>query len=112
MERDRLKKYLGIEDDTKDSILDFIISDVEEMIKNYCNVCDIPEGLLNTSYRMAIDLYRNENIGHEESALCVSSISEGDTSISFGANTADDFKGSLLKKYKSTLNRYRKVVFK
>lgn len=64
------------ENSTIDTILEFIIADIEEIIKNYCHVDEVPEGLLNTSYRMAIDLYRNENIGNESSSSSVASINE------------------------------------
>ena len=114
MELNELKKYLGIkiEDTAKDTTLKFIISDVEETITNYCNIEKVPTGLLNTSYRMAVDLYRNENLGHEETALgSVSSISVGDTSTSFKQSVDDNFKDSILKNYKSQLNRYRKLVW-
>lgn len=114
MELNKLKQYLGIEltDTSKDIQLNFIISDVEETIKNYCHVEEVPSGILNTSYRMAIDLYRNENLGHEESALgSVSSISEGDSSTSFKQSVDDNFKDTLLKNYKPQLNRFRKLVW-
>lgn len=114
MELNKLKQLLGIdiEDKTQDTQLQFIISDVEETIKNYCHIEEVPSGLLNTSYRMAIDLYRNENLGHEESALgSVSSISEGDTSTSFKQTVDDNFKDTLLKNYKPQLNRFRKLVW-
>lgn len=114
MELNKLKQYLGIDlkDTSKDTQLNFIISDVEETIKNYCNIEEVPSGILSTSYRMAIDLYRNENLGHEESALgSISSISEGDTSTSFKQTVDDSFKDSLLKNYKPQLNRYRKLVW-
>lgn len=114
MELNDLKKYLGIkiEDTAKDTTLKCIISDVEEIITNYCNIEEIPTGLLNTSYRMAVDLYRNENLGHEETALgSVSSISVGDTSTSFKQSVDDNFKDSILKNYKHQLNRYRKLVW-
>lgn len=112
MELEKLKSLLGIEDESKDVALEFIISDAEETIKNYCNIEEVPEGLLNTSYRIAMDLYRNENVGHEESALgSVSSISEGDTSTSFRQYADDNFKYTILKNYTKTLNRYRRVVF-
>ena len=112
MELSRLKQLLGIDegDTSKDVSLSFVISDVEEIIKNYCHIED---GLLNTAYRMAIDLYRNEKPGQEEAATgAVSSISEGDTSISFKQSVDDNFKDTLLKNYKFSLNRYRRVVFR
>lgn len=112
MELKKLKLLLGIEDASQDFVLEFIIGDVKETIKNYCNIEEVPDGLENTAYRMAVDLYRNENLGHEESALgSASSISEGDTSTSFRQYVDDNFKDTLLKNYAKTLNRYRKAVF-
>lgn len=113
MDLAKLKALLGIEDDSKDVILEFVIADVEETIKNYCHVEEMPDGLVNTGYRMAMDLYRNENIGSETAAVgTVSSISEGDTSTSFQQYVDNNFKDTVLKNYKSSLNRYRKVAWK
>ena len=112
MELAKLKALLGIADDSKDVILEFVIADVEETIKNYCHVDKMPEGLSNTGYRMAMDLYRNENIGSEEAAAgMISSIRRGDTSTSFRQSVDDNFKDTVLKNYRSVLNRYRKVCF-
>ena len=113
MEVAKLKELLGIEDESRDVILEFVIADVEETIKNYCHVEEMPDGLQNTGYRMAMDLYRNENIGSESAAVgSVSSITEGDTSTSFRQYVDDNFKDTVLKNYKSSLNRYRKVVWR
>ena len=112
MELAKLKALLGIEDDSKDVILEFVIDDVEETIKNYCHVDTVPDGLMNTGYRMAMDLYRNENIGSCTGATgSVSSITEGDTSTSFRQYVDDNFKDTVVKNYKSSLNRYRKVAW-
>ena len=50
MELSRLKQLLGIDegDTSKDVSLSFVISDVEEIIKNYCHIEEVPDGLLNT----------------------------------------------------------------
>lgn len=110
MELSKLKSLLGITNNDKDGILTFIIDDVTETIKNYCHVDTVPTGLTNTAYRMAVDLYRNENLGHEESALgSVSSISIGDTSTSFKQSVDDNFKSTLLKNYTPQLIRFRKL---
>ena len=52
MDLAKLKALLGIEDDSKDMVLEFVIADVEEIIKNYCHVEKMPDGLINTGYRM------------------------------------------------------------
>lgn len=113
MELAKLKALLGIEDDSEDTVLEFVIADVEETIKNYCHVEEVPGGLVNTGYRMAMDLYRNENIGSCTGATgAVSTITEGDTTTSFRQYVDDNFKDTVLKNYKSSLNRYRRVAWK
>jgi hypothetical protein len=114
MELKKFKQLLGldVDDTTKDVSLQFIIDDVQEIILNYCHLDKIPEGLINTAYRMGIDLYRNEAPGDESTPLgVVSSISTGDTTTSFKSSTSE-FKESLLKDYKKQMNRYRRLSWK
>lgn len=113
MDLAKFKKLLGMDpnDTTKDVPLQFSLDDTIETILNYCHIEELPQGLENTAYRMAIDLYRNEAPGEESAPLGqVSSISEGDTSTSFKSSSAE-FKDHLLKDYKAQLKRYRKLVF-
>ena len=110
---EKLKRLLGIEltDTTKDFLLEFTLEDTEQIIKDYCNIKEIPIELNNTVLKMAIDLYRNENLGEEDSSLgSISSITEGDTSISY-RSSATEFKDSLIEDYKAQLNRYRRLVW-
>lgn len=95
-------------DPLKDVLIEFVLEDTKTIILNYCNVVSIPEGLQTTWLKMAMDLYRNENLGNEESGKYVSSISEGDSSVSFKTNYSD-FKDSLLKDYMSQLNKFRRL---
>lgn len=110
MDLKKLKGLLGIPegDTTQDITLQFLMEDVDETIRNYCNLKAVPSGLANTSYRMAIDLYRYERPGDGDAPAWVSSISEGDTSTSF-TSTADALSGGILKDYQGQLNRYRKL---
>lgn len=113
MELTKFKKLLGLDptDPSKDIPLQFALEDTLETILNYCHLEELPKGLENTAYRMAIDLYRNESPGEENTSPGpVSSISVGDTSTSFKSTSAE-FKDHLLKNYKAQLNRYRKLVF-
>ncbi|MEK7001247.1 phage head-tail connector protein, partial [Clostridioides difficile] len=49
----KIKRLLGLNesDSSKDTILEFILEDVEEIVKNYCNVPTIPEQLNSTIVR-------------------------------------------------------------
>ncbi len=110
MELEKLKDLLGIskEDISRDIQLAFSMADVEETVKNYCHIKSVPEGLINTCYRMAVDLYRHERLGEGEAPVMVTSISEGDTKTSF-SSASGVLQGSILKNYKVQLNRYRKT---
>lgn len=109
----QLKGRLGIDltDTSKDGDLLFALEDVENIVKDHCNITEIPQALNTTVIRMARELYINENLGSDTVALgSISSISEGSTSTSF-RSAASEFKDSLLKDYKSKLNKYRKLVW-
>lgn len=107
MEVEKLKNLLGISGTEKDKILEFILEETKETILNYCNIDALPEGLTNTSYRMAMDLYRYDCPG-DTAPVAVTSISEGDTSTSFD-NATNYLQDGILKNYKRQLNRYRKL---
>lgn len=113
LEIQKLKRLLGIEstDCSQDIHLEFVLGDVEEMVLNYCNLSQIPKGLINTVYRMAMDLYRSESIGEAEGPTGgITSIKEGDTTVTFSQNE-NQFKDSLLKNYTAQLNHYRKLAW-
>ncbi len=110
MELKEIKKLLGVsENDTsKDVSLQFVIDVAVETVLNYCNLSELPDGLIHTCYRMAIDLYRYEKPADAGIPLRISSITEGDTSTSFAA-LSDVLNGTILKDYKKQLNRYRRI---
>ena len=93
LEVTKLKNLLGTVSDEKDTVLQFILDDVEETILNYCNICELPEGLVNTAYRMAI-----------------TSIKEGDITVNF-SNSSNNivFANSVLKNYIFQLRKYRRL---
>lgn len=106
-----LKLLLGITDDSKDTIIDFIINNVSDMIFNYCCIDTMPLGLENVLLKMCVDIYRAESLGQEQKQGLVKSISEGDVSVSFCTPTELNEHGqrSFLSDYEEQLNRYRKV---
>ena len=108
MDLGKLKQLLGITTADQDALLQFCIDSITETIKDYCHVETIPGGVLNTAYRMAVDLYRNENIGDTGlSPGIISGQSMGDVSISYREDLT--YTQSLLKNYRAMLSRYRKL---
>lgn len=104
------KNLLGITGPDKDTVLQFVLDDIEETILNYCHVDTLPKGLVKTAYRMAIDLYRAEGFGQEAIESGVSSISEGGATVSFKSSNYDtSFTSSLLKNYERQLMEYRRL---
>lgn len=111
MNIEELKELLGISDSSKDGLLLFAMMTTKDVICNFCNIEEIPNGLMSTAYRMAMDVFRRESLG-TQTAETVTSITVGDTSTTFGSTQAStDYSDSLLKDYKMQLRRYRRVVF-
>lgn len=115
-----LKKLIG--NDAKEESLFFALENAKEIVKNYCHIKTIPDGLTFTVVRMAADIYMNEAIlqtGADKNSAekgVVSSIKEGDTTTEFSYDSSKQvqefFHNGLLKNYRSQLNRYRKVIRK
>lgn len=106
-----LKSLLGIQDNSKDILLEFALDNTEEIIKNYCNIDMIPQELHTTHIRMAMDVYRMEQPGEENTPLAETSVKEGDTTVNYSKVHTSEYMNSILKDYKKNLNRYRKVGF-
>ena len=111
--------YFLKEDDSWE--LSYVISSVENRIKNSCNTTSIPEGLFHVASDMICGefLMNRKNSGRLEiSDLdlsgAITSISEGDVSISFDTNSTDEEKFNQLVNYLMTKGKgdfvcYRKL---
>ncbi|NLK37811.1 MAG: hypothetical protein GX299_06985 [Epulopiscium sp.] len=108
---EKLKNLLGIVGNDKDFIIEFVLGKVSDMVCNYCNIKEIPQGLENVLLNMAVDLYRAEGLGQEQIQGAVKSITEGDVTVSFSsASSVSDNPGmAFLKNYTKQLDRYRKA---
>ena len=118
----RLKTLLGITGEDKDTLLQFALDDTKMIILNYCNLTFIPKGLETVWLKMAIEFYKSSgastgsiNVGASASGK-VSSISEGDTSVSFDTSNSTGSTSAqtsttdgLINNYIVQLNQFRKV---
>ena len=111
--------YILKEDDSWE--LSYVISSVENHIKNSCNTTSIPEGLSNVAVDMICGefLMNRKNLGKLEISDLdltgvITSISEGDVSVSFDTNSTDEEKfnqlmNHLMTKGKGDFVCYRKL---
>lgn len=104
------------------------VDEVEEVIKNYCSIDEVPEGLKYTWANMSVDLVRYQyesNISTDDvlagiDASDVSNLKIGDTQIALQGNNSE--RGKTLKSHrpnldqivmnnKAQLNRFRRMVW-
>lgn len=91
-------------------LLQCALDDATAIAKEYCHVKELPPELDGTILRMAADIYKNDYMLNQEGVGEVSSIKTGDTSTSFHKRDySSGYADSILKNYKSRLNKYRKV---
>ena len=84
------------------------LAEVEQYIKNYCNITKVPQELYFVWANMAADLLRYNP--DAETSGKVSSISEGDTSVSFAKEDAIRvYLNQLQLDYRQQLQSFRKV---
>lgn len=102
--------------------------EVEEVIKNYCNIDEVPEALKYTWANMATDLAKynyqvnndSDDVLADIDASDVSNIKIGDTQIALQGGSSE--RARLLKShrpnldqivmnYKEQLNRFRRMVW-
>lgn len=98
-----------------EAIYDFAVDSAVELVKNYCNIPEVPDGLDNTVIRIAADLLRAKQYGEDGGDMSgnVKSITVGDTSTTFGSvsEMTDEAILGIIGKYTQTLNRYRRITF-
>ncbi len=99
-----LKMLLGIEDDSKNTLLSFLVDDTVNMILGYCRIEVLPRQLESLVPIIAADMYRMRGYGHETAPEIVRSISEGDNSVSYDTKSPND---DIMAHYYKRLNPFR-----
>ena len=88
------KMLLGIEDDSKDDILNFIIDDTVNTVLAYCRIEILPRQLLGLISQMAASVYGRLDINDG-----IASITEGDRRIEYRDTGVFDEYTSRLKPF-------------
>lgn len=133
---DIVKTQLGV-DTPSEPLLNLTIDEVEQEIKNFCNIKEVPRELTHTFANIVVDLfrYRQEFInatkkpveGEDDDDITINegnmnSIRVGDTTITFGSGSdtmvynknmrshqanLDD----VILNYKAQLKKFRRMVW-
>lgn len=122
-----VKARLGINDGKQDALLLIYIDEIGQRILHYISRYKMPDALLFAWSGMVSDYVRTDQVYNSDilgdaaaSNTAVTSISEGDTSISMGAKQggtaaalagiSQDTIDSLLRGYKLDLHRWRRIT--
>ncbi len=90
---DKVKLLLGITDDSKDELLQYLIEDCTNRSLTYCRRTELPEGMKTLIPMMAVRAYRVGNYGNESEEASVTSWKQGERSESYedGSVKRDDW---------------------
>lgn len=100
--RDILIAKLNNNNDVEEYMVDLAVGEAESLVKDYCNIIDIPSGLTFITANIALDIINKNYISDDN----VKSIQQGDTTISFKDIEEDR---SILNNYSRDLNRHRRL---
>lgn len=115
---DRVRTIVGQklrQNEVEEEIINLAIEEAGQVIKNYCNIREIPEELVFTWANMACDIVKSYDA--EETGEPVNggpaSVSMGDTTVSVsnsqsGTGHVVDLDG-LIQNYREQLQKFRRV---
>ena len=98
----KTKMLLGLEDNSRDPLLEYLIEDNIDLVLSYCRINCFPEPLKSLLPIMTVDRWRMGTFGKEESDKELKSISQGSKSESYG-NKIEMFGSHFLNNYKLRL---------
>ena len=106
---EQVKLLLGITDTEKDALLSVLCDTVTAQVKTYCRLSNVSgAGLQGLMADMVVNRYRACGYGQEAEPKVVSSISEGDTSLSY-KTTQSAASVELTEDDWQALSPYRKL---
>lgn len=107
---EKLKMLLGITDSEQDSLLQFLLDEVRDMICGYCRIDEVPTKLESLIPVIAADLYRCKGYGETEAPQAVSSLTQDKKTVSFQKNeTESDLLSNYYRRLRPFINRRGRV---
>lgn len=98
--------------DMSDAVIEGCVDDAANGILLYCNLDDLVPKLEYGVYRVAEDFIRREIdiTAMSDKETGVKSIKQGDTTFELNATVIEN-NNTILKRHRSTLNKFRRMVF-
>lgn len=97
-----------------DDLLIDLEDEFKEKVMNYCHIDAIPASLTNVIASMVSDRYKEIQAGLGKSEGIVSSLSDGQQSVSYKQSIEvykkSDVNNDILSGYENQLNAYRKMA--
>lgn len=103
-----VKTMLGIADNSKDAILELIIDTVTEQVLQRCRIKTLPTILQNLVCEIVLDIYRSRDYGQEQADAAVSSIKEGEVSVSYEVEAKKSIQ-EIVSSYFPLLKSYARM---
>lgn len=91
--------------------LTIVLKSTIALAMRYCRLKELPEELDGVLVQMAVNRYRKQSIGTIEEKQTVSSITDGQQSVSFRSPTAEEIipATGFTQKEMNILNEYRRL---
>lgn len=106
---EQVKMLLGVTGTDKDTLLSLLCDTLMVQVKKYCRISDVSDmGLQGVMADLVVTRYRARGYGKEEAPKVLSSLSEGDVTLTY-KTVQYDATGQLTDAEKKTLCQYRKL---
>ncbi len=105
-----LQLNLGLKEDEKPELLLRLLNSVSTKALRYCRLKFIPQDMKPIIVEIAADRYRRQNIGSSDEKTTVSTVTDGDQSVSFKSASSEAILSTgFTKSETDTLNLFRKA---
>lgn len=105
-----LQLYLGVDENEKPELLLRLLNSVSVKALRYCRLCSMPKDMRPVIVEIAADRFRRQSIGSSEEKAVVSTVTDGDQSVSFKTASAETVLSTgFTQSEMNTLNLFRKA---
>ena len=90
-------------------VMEYVFENAIWIVKNYCHIYDIPEGLETVVIDMVSDMLMSGEYADEYGTGKLKSITEGDIAMTFDQNFGEKYGLKDIKSYENRMRNFRRV---